>query len=77
MSKRPYPRNDDVREAIIAVLSSNPLIHPADFPERVFEMLEERGFYTGHLTVKRIWRLYEEMVRNGKIIDVLGVVVEK
>ena len=74
MVKKPYPRNEDVRRAIVEVLSRSPGIHPSELPQLVIDSLRGKGFFTGHLTVKRVWRLYEEMVREGRIPDILGVV---
>jgi hypothetical protein len=49
--------------------------HPDDFPDFVFELLESEGFDTSRVTVKRVWRTYEELVRRKIIGDRLGVVV--
>lgn len=72
--KKPYPKNSDIRNAIIEVLSRDIIEHPDSFPEHVYRKLEDKGFYTGLLTVKRIWRIYEEMVRKKWLDDVLGVI---
>ncbi|WP_225876049.1 hypothetical protein [Infirmifilum lucidum] len=64
----------DIKEAILDVLSRDPLIKPVDFVDRVKERLEERGFFTGLVTAKRVWKVYEEMVRSGDVFDILGVV---
>ena len=72
--KKPYPCNTEIQEAILEVLSKKPYIHPLDFTDEVKKVLQERGFFTGLVTAKRIWRLYEEMVRKGRIYDILGVV---
>ncbi len=72
--KKAYPHNTDIKEAILDVLSRDPLVKPVDFVNRVKERLEERGFFTGLVTPKRVWRVYEEMVRSGDAFDVLGVV---
>ncbi len=74
--KKPYPRNSDIAEAIKEVMSRNPLIHPGDFVDYVKRLLEEKGFYTGLVTGKRIWRIYERMVKRGEIVDFLDVVKE-
>ncbi len=71
--KKPYPSNRDIVEAIRYVLASRFIEHPDEFPDAVIEVLEERGFETRHVTVKRIWRLYETLVRKGVIRDELGV----
>jgi|FaiFalDrversion2_1042247.scaffolds.fasta_scaffold95074_1 hypothetical protein len=73
--KKGYPRNEDVREAIIEALSKF-FDHPSLFPYAVYEILESKGFNTKYLSYKRIWRLYEEMVKKGKIYDVLNVIKE-
>ncbi len=74
--KKPYPSNRDVVEAIRDTLARAYGLHPDEFPELVLELLEERGFEVRHVTVKRIWRLYETLVRRGVISDALGVVGE-
>ena len=71
--KKPYPRNDDIAEAIMEAMSA-PTLKPEDFPDRVRRVLEEKGFYTGLVTDKRVWRIYETLVRRGRIYDALGVV---
>ena len=73
--KRPYPSNRDIADAIREVIARHMVEHPDDFPEAVLEVLEERGFETRHVTIKRIWRMYETLVRKGVISDTLGVVV--
>ncbi|MEM3832682.1 MAG: hypothetical protein QW128_03660 [Thermoprotei archaeon] len=75
--KKSYPRNSDVRNAIIEVLSKDIIEHPDDFPEHVYKKLEDKGFYIGLLTVKRIWKIYEEMVRKKWLDDILDVVKKK
>jgi len=72
--RKPYPHNSDIANAIIDVLFSEPWIHPADFTEKVREELKKRGFYPGLVSDKRIWRIYEEMVRKGRTYDILQVV---
>jgi len=72
--KKPYPKNSDIEKAIIQVLSSFPLLSPDDFPQKVRIQLKEKGFYSGLVTNTRVWRLYENLVRKGKIFDILMVV---
>jgi len=50
-------------------------INPDEFPDIVLQLLEEEGFNTRYVTVKRIWRTYETLVRRGVIPDTLGVVM--
>lgn len=76
MNKKKYPRNEDVRQAIIEALA-NYYEHPAYFPDAVYNVLIDKKFNVKYLSYKRIWRLYEEMVRKGKIVDVLDVVINK
>lgn len=72
--KKPYPRDGDVQKAIIEAISINPLVKPIEFCDEVKRVLEDKGFYTGLLTIKRIWRIYEKMVKKGVIYDYLDVV---
>ncbi len=72
-----YPSSGEVAEAIREVLAKYPLLKPDELVDRVREVLEEDGRYAGLVTAKRVWRLYEEMVRRGVIYDVLGVVEGK
>jgi len=76
MRKKPYPRDGDVAEAIKEVFSLYPLVKPENFAETVQHVLESHGFYTGLLTTKRIWRIYEKLVKRGEIFDYLMVVQE-
>ncbi len=72
--KLPYPHNKDIEEAIRRVIAKKPYLRPEEFYDEVIRELREMGFYPGLVTVKRVWRIYEEMVRKGRIPDVLGVV---
>jgi len=74
VKKLRYPRNSDIAEAIVRALSENPLMHPSELYDEVLERLRAKKFYVGLVTPKRVWRVYEEMVRRGEIYDVLDVV---
>lgn len=74
--RKKYPHNKDIEEAIRELLSKKPHIHPLDFIDEVKKVLEEKKFYTGLVSGKRVWRIYEEMVRKGRIYDILGVVTQ-
>ncbi|ABL77972.1 histone acetyltransferase type B catalytic subunit [Thermofilum pendens] len=74
MSKKPYPHNDDIVEAILEVLGKDFTVSPEEFPSRVKEKLEEKGFYAGLVSEKRVWSLYEKLVKSGRMPDYLGVV---
>lgn len=71
--KKGYPHTSDVMEAIAEILSNEVYVRPELFYDKVKAKLEDKGFKTSYLTVKRVWRVYEEMVRKGRIYDVLGV----
>lgn len=72
--RKPYPRNTDIAAAIVEVQARHPLVRPEDFVQRVIEALAEKGFYTGLVTPKRVWRVYEDMVKRKRIYDFLMVV---
>ncbi len=74
--KRPYPHNKDIARAIMRVLSEKPWVKPMDFVDEVKKALEEEGFYTGLVSARRIWRIYEEYARKRWIFDYLGVLEE-
>ncbi len=69
-----YPSSRDVVEAVIEASKIARGIHPNDFPNLVLKILEDKGFDISHVTLKRIWRTYELLVRKGVISDVLHVV---
>ncbi len=73
--KRNYPSSRDIVLAVKEAALKARGLHPDDFPRIVLEILEEQGFDTSYVTVKRIWRVYEKLVRSGVIPDTLGVVV--
>ncbi len=72
--RKGYPHNSDIMEAIMDLLAKEVYVRPEQFYEKVKAKLEDEGFNTSYTTVKRVWRLYEEMVRKGRIYDALGVV---
>ena len=72
--KKGYPHTSDVMEAIMELLSDEAYVKPELFYDKVKAKLEDKGFITSYLTVKRVWKIYEEMVKKGKIYDVLGVI---
>ncbi|WP_052296968.1 hypothetical protein [Pyrolobus fumarii] len=73
--KKPYPTSRDVMEAVREALRVSTRIHPDEFPDVVLHILESKGFEVRHVTVKRIWRAYETLVRKGVIRDELGVMM--
>ncbi|RLE59690.1 MAG: hypothetical protein DRJ49_01575 [Thermoprotei archaeon] len=74
--RRKYPRNRDIEESILRVLSQVLVLHPDELPSTVITDLESRGFNTTFVSIKRIWRIYRDMVLKGKIYDVLHVLRE-
>jgi hypothetical protein len=72
--KKPFPSSRDIVEAVKEAALIARGIHPDEFPDLVFRILEERGFDTRFVTIKRIWRTYENLVRRGVIPDTLHVV---
>ncbi len=72
--KTPYPSSRDIVEAVIEAAKMARGIHPDEFPDLVLKILEDQGFDTRHVTVKRIWHTYESLVRRGVIRDTLGVI---
>ena len=69
-----YPSSRDVYETVKETVHSiSPELNPVEFPEVVREILKSRGFYTGLITDKRIWRAYRILVAKKSIPDVLGV----
>jgi len=71
--KRPYPHNKDIAQAILRVMREKPYVKPVDFVNEVKRVLEDEGYYTGLVSAKRIWRIYEEYARRGWMYDYLGV----
>ena len=74
MRRRGYPHTSDVAEAIMDVLADEAYVRPYQFYDKVKAKLEGKGFNTSYVTVKRVWRVYEDIARKGRIYDVLGVV---
>jgi len=72
--KYPYPSSRDIVNAVIEAVRSFSG-HPDEFPDYVIVLLRDKGFDTRHVTIKRIWRTYELLVRKGIISDRLGVLV--
>ncbi len=75
--KRVYPSSRDIVEAVIEATKMARGIHPDEFPDLVLRILEDKGFDTRHVTIKRIWSTYENLVRRGVVRDVLHVVSNK
>ncbi len=73
--KRKLPSTRDIAEAVAEAALRARGVPPEEFPNIVLEILEEQGFDTRYVTVKRIWRTYESLVRRGVIPDTLGVVM--
>lgn len=72
--KKPYPHNDDIAEAILDALWKYPLVKPVEFYDKIISILKEKGFYTGLVNRRRVWRVYEDMVKKRKMPDYLMVI---
>jgi acyl carrier protein phosphodiesterase len=72
--RKGYPHTSDIAEAIMDVLTNEVHLRPDQLYDKVKSKLEDKGFNTSYMTVKRVWRVYEEMVRKRRIYDVLGVI---
>jgi len=73
--KRKLPSTRDIAQAVAEAAMMARGLPPEEFPNVVLQLLEEQGFDTRYVTVKRIWRTYESLVRRGVIPDTLGVVM--
>jgi len=73
--RKGYPKNSDIRNVILRIYRNGLVWHPKDLCEAVRRELEISGLNTKYLTDKRIWRIYEYMVRKGWIRDWLNVVI--
>jgi len=71
--KPKYPSNKDISEAIVRALS-HPLVDPQNFYENVLAELRSKGLYPGLVTPKRVWRIYEEMIKRKILYDIFNVV---
>lgn len=72
--KKVFPSSRDIVETVKEASLMARGIHPDEFPDIVLNLLREKGFDTRYVTVKRIWRVYENLVRRGVIPDTLRVV---
>lgn len=71
-----YPRGGDVEKAVLKAVLEGLALTPQELYEAVLSLLEAEGFYCRHLNVKRVWRVYEGLVRRGRMPDWYGVVRE-
>ncbi len=71
--KKGYPHNSDIMEVIMEISNKEIFIKPEDFYNKVKTKLEDKGFKTSFLTIKRVWRIYEEMIKKKMIYDFLEV----
>ena len=73
-TRKKYPSTRNIVEAVKEAALRARGIHPDEFPDLVYQILGEQGFDTRYVTMKRIWRTYEKLVRTGVIPDTLHVV---
>ena len=69
------PSSRDLAEVVAEAALQARGVPPEEFPNIVIRLLEERGFYTKYVNERRIWRVYESLVRRRVIPDTLGVVM--
>ena len=69
------PSSRDLAEVVAEAALQARGVPPEEFPGIVIRLLEERGFYTKYVNERRIWRVYESLVRRRVIPDTLGVVM--
>ncbi len=72
--RKNYPTSKVIVETVKEAALSVRGIHPHDFPSIVLQILRDRGYDVEYVTIKRIWRIYEKLVRSGVIPDTLRVV---
>jgi hypothetical protein len=80
MVRKKYPVND-VLKNIVSEVTLNREFQPYELLKAVTKRLEELGFYTGHVTIKRVWRIYETVKsenNNGsrKINNALSTIID-
>ena len=72
--KAHYPTSRVLVQTIIELSYTCRGIHPHEFPRLILDYLERKGFDTRYITIKRIWNVYESLVKRHVITDVFGVV---
>jgi len=63
MNRRGYPLHEDIKEAIREALAKGDYL-PFKLCEEVSIILKRKGFYTGHINVKKVWKLYQEVIKE-------------
>ncbi len=71
--RKPIPTRSDIARAIRTVLRYY-IGNVESFPDEVIAYLERNGYYTGRITLHRIWSIYEDLVKRKWITDIFGVV---
>ncbi len=64
MVRKKYPVNPVVKQ-IIAETARHANHLPYELYTMVKDELERRGYYVGHVNIKRVWKLYMELVNEG------------
>ncbi len=64
-TRKKYSSSRDIVEAVKEAALHARGIHPDEYPDLVYQILEKQGFDIRYVTVKRIWRTYEKLVRTG------------
>lgn len=66
MVKKGYPLYEDIRRALLYVMAKGNY-KPFELYKEVSNVLEKWGYYTGHINVKRVWKIYIELTKNNYI----------
>lgn len=74
MPKLSYPRNSDVKKAVLKAVTQGLALYPQELYETVTRVLEGEGYCCAHLNIKRVWRAYEELISEGRMDDWYGVI---
>ncbi|MDT7891828.1 MAG: hypothetical protein RQ952_03705 [Thermoproteota archaeon] len=64
MNRRGYPLHEDIKQAIREALTKGDY-PPFKLCEEVAAILKRKGFYTGHINVKKVWKLYLEVQKEN------------
>lgn len=63
MPSKRYPNNDVLKEVILDIIKTNGDDYDS-CPHKLYltvkDELENRGYYVGHINIKRVWRVYKD-----------------
>jgi len=58
--------HDDIKRALLYVMAKG-TYKPFELYKEVSYILEKWGFYTGHINVKKVWKIYLELTKSNYI----------